>query len=86
MSSVLSNNYIKLLYQIIEVLKLAKYNQLEKLQREVKYFVYDTWNHDIERRNKKSILARLDKIFGNLKDRLDGMFEDRTRESYTKEG
>lgn len=37
-------------------------------------------------KNKKSILATLDEIIGNLKCRVDGMSEERTREFYIKEG
>ena len=68
--------------QIIDVLGLPKYNQLEKLQWKVKYLVSEIWKLDMEVKNKKSILTILDEIIGNLKYKS----EERTREFYIKEG
>jgi regulator of replication initiation timing len=51
--------------QISEVLRLAKYHQLEKLQWKVKYLVSEIWKLDMEVKNKKSILATLDEIIEN---------------------
>ena len=72
--------------QIIDVLKLAKHHQLEKLQWKVGYLVSEIWKHDMEIKNKKSILATLNEIISDLKDERDGRIEERTREFYIKEG
>jgi hypothetical protein len=44
--------------------------------------MYESWNLDMEIKNKKSILATLDDIIENSKDRIDG----RTGEFYVKGG
>ena len=72
--------------QISDALRLAKHHQLDRLQWNVEYLVNDIRKLDMEIKNKKSILATLDEIIGNLKCRADGKSEERTREFSLKEG
>jgi regulator of replication initiation timing len=71
--------------QLSDVLRLAKYHQLERLQWKIKFLVYEIYCLDMEIKKKKSILATLDDIIESLKDKLDGIPEVKSIGSY-KEG